>query len=127
MPTPHPAERLRVSIPAGRWGSRRVRVGECATVARAEDVYSRVNDDRGRGAFELEIPGVRSWVIGWELRPNNVWARGRLFLICPRCDTRATRLYAPLSELRPECRRCWGLTYESRARPVNKGVISGGS
>src|SRR4051812_24892109 len=30
-----------------------------------------------------------------EVRANAVWRRGRLFLICPRFERRATRLYIP--------------------------------
>ena len=118
-------ERLRVSVPAGRWGARRVRTDECACVLRAEELYARLlKDDRAdgpgaEGRVEVSIPAegrLRHWDLAWHLRPNRVWSRGRLFFRCPRCSCPAARLYAPVTELRPECRRCWGLTYESRAR-----------
>jgi hypothetical protein len=41
-------------------------------------------------------------------------ASGRLFLRCPKCGRLATRIYVPTAETPAACRRCWGLTYESR-------------
>ena len=32
----------------------------------------------------------------------------------PSCSRPATRIYVPTEDARPACRRCWGLTYESR-------------
>lgn len=42
-----------------------------------------------------------------------MWRYGRVFLCCPRCARAATRLYVPAENMRPACRRCWGLTYRS--------------
>jgi hypothetical protein len=41
---------------------------------------------------------------------------GRIFLVCPRCSRRVTRVYVPTSNADPRCRRCWGLSYESQKR-----------
>ena len=117
-----------VWCPSGRWGPRRVRVSECWAVLRAEDVYtSLLRDDparmtagvrsRVRGTLGWTLPGRRGTdTTEWELRPNAVWRFGRVFLRCPRCSRPATRLYVPTEDTRPACRRCWGLTYESRQR-----------
>src|SRR5262249_8465255 len=56
-----------------------------------------------------------SWTVEAELRANAVWRRGRLFLRCPKCERRATRLYVRVENLEPRCRRCWGLAYESQS------------
>jgi hypothetical protein len=57
----------------------------------------------------------RTVTVGWEVGPNKVWRFGRVFLRCPACTSRATRLYVPTSESpRAACRSCWGLTYASR-------------
>jgi hypothetical protein len=56
-----------------------------------------------------------SFDIAAEVRPNAVWRRGRLFLRCPACQRRATRLYVPREDLPPRCRRCWGLSYQSQS------------
>ena len=45
---------------------------------------------------------------------NAVWRRGRVFLTCPLCHGRCTRLYGPRNDSPLACRTCWGLTYESR-------------
>ena len=50
----------------------------------------------------------------WELRANAVWRHGRLFFRCPECTRLATRLYVPCEDAGAACRRCWGLTYDSR-------------
>jgi hypothetical protein len=50
-----------------------------------------------------------------EVVPNAVWRHGRVLLLCPLCDRRRTRLYSPSeNSIRPTCRVCLGLTYESR-------------
>jgi hypothetical protein len=108
-----------VCVPSGRWGSRRVRVEHCVTL-RAEIVYHQA-----LCAGEPLRPGSRlivtwkpddcSWQIDAEVVPNAVWRRGRLFLRCLRCGNRATRLYVPLENLQPRCRRCWGLNYASQS------------
>jgi hypothetical protein len=109
-----------VWVASGRWGPRRVRVTECWAVLKAEDVYtSLLRDDPNqarpgaRGSVEWRLPG-RSLSVAWELRENAVWRFGRLFLECPKCSRRATRIYVPSDNAWPACRRCWGLTYESR-------------
>jgi hypothetical protein len=109
-----------VSCPGGRWGRRRTRVGECSYVLKAEDCYTallRDDIDRvkpsARGEVTLTVSG-HQLAAGWEIRPNHVWRNGRLFLICPRCLHRCTRLYLPLPTSWLACRKCWGLTYASR-------------
>ena len=86
---------------------------------RAEDVYTVLLEDnssavrpgaKGRSTYTVE---GRQFAAGWEVRQNVVWRRGRVFLQCPRCDTRCTRLYLPLRDSWLACRRCWGLTYAS--------------
>ena len=104
----------------GRWGPRRVRTNECLAILRAEDWYTAILRDspgrlgpgsRGTGTARL---GKRDHTAEWETRPNAVWRRGRIFLVCPRCATRCTRLYMPSENAWLACRRCWGLTYASR-------------
>ena len=109
-------------VSSGRWGPRRARVTECWAVIKAEDIYTGLLRDNAararpgeRGSAGLSFPGRSGpeW-IKWELRPNAVWRFGRAFLRCPRCKGRVTRLYIPSETAHPACRRCWGLTYESR-------------
>ena len=114
---PHEAA---VSCPGGRWGRRRTRVTECWAVLRAEEVYTALlRDDASRvrpgatGTSTYTVEG-REFNASWEVRQNAVWKRGRVFLQCPRCDTRCTRLYLPLCDSWLACRRCWGLTYASQ-------------
>lgn len=105
---------------AGRWGPRRARVTECWAVLTAETVYTALlRDDPSKmkpgtsGELAWSLAGARRSV-EWELRPNVVWRFGRLFLRCPECERRATRLYLPREDSSFACRRCWGLTYETR-------------
>jgi hypothetical protein len=111
---------------SGRWGPRRVRVTECAAVFRAEELYDRivrarrVNPPGARGYMETSADAPE-WRLAFDGTANRQWTLGRLFYLCPRCASRATRLYAPTVEDRPECRRCWGLTYSSRLRTNYKG------
>lgn len=105
---------------SGRWGPRRVRVTQCWATLTAEAIYTELlRDDPAkmqpgrRGSLNWTLPGL-SLSLDWELRANAVWRFGRLFLRCPGCDRLATRIYVPAANLRPACRRCWGLTYESR-------------
>ena len=56
-----------------------------------------------------------AWNVTAEVRPNAVWRCGRLFLRCPRCTGRVTRVYLPTTDADPRCRLCWGLSYESRS------------
>jgi len=108
---------------SGRWGRRRARVSQCAAILAAELVYDRMVCDGstfGPGSQAMlswtPQPGSgQSWDIRAELLPNAVWRRGRLFLRCPHCEQRATRLYVPIAALEPRCRRCWGLSYESQS------------
>ena len=111
---------LRAWCGSGRWGYRRVRVSECAAVLTAEALYTQLLRTDGRqvrpgmcGQAEWTLGGA-SHRVGFELRPNAVWRFGRVFLRCPRCEARATRLYLPTLDARAECRRCWGLTYGAR-------------
>ena len=109
-----------VSCPDGRWGPKRRHVTQCWAMLRAEDCYTTVlRDDalrvtpgaRGEVSWSLKDRNLRA---SWEIRPNAVWRRGRLLLCCPRCARNCTRLYLPLPDSWLACRRCWGLTYESR-------------
>ena len=120
----------------GRWGPRRVRVGECPRTLRAEDLYTNLLRDNaaavvpGRaGEVTFSVAG-RSLTAAWEIRRNAVWRRGRVFLRCPRCGGRCTRLYLPRADAGLACRRCWGLTYTSRTRqnyndsPWGRGALA---
>jgi hypothetical protein len=117
-----PGEDAHAWSPSGRWGPKRVQVEQCFATLRAEDLYTRlIRDNRAKarpgaqGSLEWSLPG-RSLSCDWELRHNFVWRFGRLFLKCPRCDRRATRMYVPAADAGAACRRCWGLTYESQQR-----------
>ena len=66
-----------------------------------------------KGTSTYTVQG-RDFTACWEVRQNAVWRRGRVFLKCPRCERRCTRLYLPLATSWLACRRCWGLTYASR-------------
>src|SRR5687768_14370535 len=125
-----------VWCPGGRWGPRRTRVTECRAVLRAEDLYTELLKDKAdsvrpgaAGSFSCTIGG-RNHTAGWEIRQNAVWTRGRVFLRCPRCMLRCTRLYLPLETSYLACRRCWGLTYTSRTlqnyknTPWGRGVFA---
>lgn len=118
--------------PGGRWGPRRVRVTECYSSLRAEDLYTALLRDAAArvrpgaaGTATLTVQG-RSHVANWEVRQNAVWKRGRVFLLCPRCLSRCTRLYLPLETSWLACRRCWGLTYQSRTHRNYKNCLWGG-
>ena len=109
-----------VSCPDGRWGRRRTRTNECWAVLRAEDVYTSLLKRDARSVCPSAHGGATYAIEGhefsfqWEVRQNGVWRRGRVFLRCPRCSLRCTRLYMPLEDSWVACRRCWGLTYASR-------------
>ena len=92
---------------------------------------------KGDATVKAGSCGEVSWTLGgeafiaaWELRPNAIWRRGRLFLTCPRCESRCTRLYLPLPSSWLACRQCWGLTYSSRTllnykdSPWGRGVFA---
>jgi hypothetical protein len=82
---------------SGRWGRKRLCVSRCAHLMTAETVY-----DTALRQGTVLAPGSRlriSWGVEGreceavaEVRSNAVWRHGRLFLRCPRCDRRATRL-----------------------------------
>jgi len=120
-----------VYVREGRWGPRRLRVTECDGMITAEGVY----DSCVRVGLALR-PGFRAavvmpivttthgkkptvstttWLLSFEMLPNLIWRFGRLFLRCPRCDCRVTRLYVPILGQSPRCRRCWGLAYASQS------------
>ncbi len=116
---------------AGRWGRRRTRVTECWSVFRAEELYTALLKDNaasvrpgGQGSVRYTVEG-REVTASWEIRPNAVWRRGRVFLQCPRCSRRATRLYLPLADSWLACRTCWGLSYNSRALQNYKNSLWG--
>lgn len=116
---------------SGKWGRRRVRTSECWATIRAEDSYTAVTGS----TFPPEASKSRAqltWTIGarqlsgnCELVPNRIWRAGRLFLLCPRCARRCTRLYLPLESSWLACRQCWGLTYDSRAISNYKDTLWG--
>src|SRR4030095_13845482 len=116
---------------SGRWGPRRVRVTECCWILKAEAVYAaRRRDDAApvapgaRGTATYTVEG-RQFTASWEIRQNAVWRRGRVFLRCPRCCSRGTRLYVPTSESWLACPQCWGLTYPSRTLQNYKNSLWG--
>jgi hypothetical protein len=104
----------------GRWGPRRVRVTECLAVLTAEELYTRVLRDgvrhvrHGHRGDARWTVGTSVLLIAFELRANAVWRFGRLFLHCPTCGRRVTRMYVVTSAAPAMCRLCWGLTYSSR-------------
>lgn len=115
---------------AGRWGPRRAHVGESAAILAAELVYHQLICDgsrfgpgaRARLTWTPDAASTTSWDIEVEVVPHAVWRRGRLFLRCPACQQRATRLYVPIAGYEPRCRRCWGLNYASQSwsyKPVS--------
>ena len=107
----------------GRWGRRRARVEQCAVTIRAEVVYDRLIRDGvsfgpGWAASFTWVPSGAAghwWHVAAEVVPNAVWRRGRLFLRCQHCRRRATRLYVPVVDVEPRCRRCWGLNYQCQS------------
>lgn len=136
MSRPRLAANVAVCVPSGRWGRRRVRVSECEHVICAERVYSLIVSDTSRPlpAFDARVT-IRLTVDGRHLelfavrRPNTIWRCGRVFLICPICRMRRTRLYLPRAG-HPEsptvvvgCRTCLGLTYASRSLRNYRNVL----
>ncbi len=109
-------------VSTGRWGPRRVRIGECLAMLKAESVYTVILQTHP-GDIGPGLHGSVAWTVGEAthivaclVRPNAVWRHGRVFLTCPKCGGRVTRLYVPTTTASPACRRCWGLTYTSRTR-----------
>lgn len=99
-----------------RHGRRRARVEECAYTLRAEDVYSRYLADGATGdCVDLVFGDVTVRVL-FDVRPNAVWRHGRVFLRCPGCGRRCTRVYRSASMPVVRCRRCLGLVYGSQVR-----------
>lgn len=105
----------------GRGGRRRrARVEECASL-RAEHAY----DALLRDARSKLYPGARGelrWTnagrtrqVQWEVRANRLWRLGRVFLTCPACGRRTTRIYLASADAHSAaCRSCLGLSYASR-------------
>jgi len=95
-------------------------------VLRAEDVYTSLLRGPepvaagGHGKVTW-TPGARSFTADFEIHENRVWRHGRVFLRCSRCSRLATRLYVPTETAWLACRRCWGLTYQSRTQNNYKG------
>ena len=65
-----------VRIDSGRWGTRRVKVSECAAVIRAEDFYTELLAGRQAGARDAQgaagrltgfVPRCGEVTISWEL------------------------------------------------------------
>lgn len=96
----------------GRRGPRRPRVEESRHVVRAEDVYTRLLEKGGGEACHLALGDVWVW-FRVEVRPNAVWRHGRVFLVCPSCGGRRTRLYLPTAGAILACRMCFGMSYQS--------------
>jgi hypothetical protein len=92
------------------------------TLLLADDAARMRPGARGTSAYTAE---GREFSFGWEARQNAVWRRGRVFLRCPRCYRRCTRLYVPAEEFWLACRRCWGLTYPSRTLQNYKDSLWG--
>lgn len=109
-------------VSSGRWGPRRVRVSECVAVLKAEHVYDElllkgICRPGWRGTIWVDVHGGRpACPLVADVRPNAIWRAGRVFVRCPRCEYWATRLYVPVAGVDLRCRRCWGLSYESRSR-----------
>ena len=107
-------------VPSGRWGPRRVRTTECAGILAAEMLYHALVCDSvplrpgWSASLSCTVGAVEFSNIRAEVISNAVWRRGRLFLRCPACDRRATRLYVPIVNREHKCRRCWGLSYPSQ-------------
>ena len=111
-----------------------MRVGQCWAAMTAEHAYTALLREKARGAAPTEIgpgsagdmlwrlPSGRSVPLEWELRPNAVWRSGRAFLRCPACGRLATRIYIPAVDAPAACRRCRGLTYQSRQRENYRDV-----
>jgi hypothetical protein len=125
-----PRHELRVFASCQR-GRRRVRVTECWSVLRAEDLYTALIRDR-QGRTQPGARGTSTFTVGgrtlaapWEVRQNALWRFGRVFLRCERCALRCTRLYVPLETSDLACRRCWGLTYASRTLNNYKDSVWG--
>lgn len=105
---------------------------ECWSILGAEDIYTALlRHDASRvapgakGTSTYNVQG-RELSAAWEVRENAVWRHGRVFLLCPRCSLRCTRLYVPLSDANLGCRQCWGLTYGSRTLRNYKESLWGG-
>lgn len=116
-----------VSIPTGRWGRKRVRVTRADAILKAEDLYTDLlrRDPASvvpgaSGSVPWEAAGGR-FGTDYEIRENAVWRFGRVFLRCAVCGRLATRIYWFRGGVSPACRRCWGLTYESRQERNYKG------
>lgn len=92
----------------------------CETLTNQGTLYASLLRDG-----TLVIPGSRSTatflsdgqvtpstdLVAYEVVPNPIWRLGRIFLIGPDCENRATRLYMPLPGLTVRCRCCWGLSF----------------
>lgn len=97
---------------------------QCLAVLRAEVLYTELlRADPGavragrRGWLDWSMQGAErgaTFRVEFEVRANAVWRFGRVFLRCPRCGRLACRVYLPNVNTGLACRRCWGLTYESR-------------
>ncbi len=115
---------------SGRRGRRRVRVSQCYAL-RVEDVYTElvrqgVDLDPGWCRKVRITLGSRVFKIPLECRANRIWRIGRPFFQCPRCQYRCTRLYMPdVEDVGLECRRCWGLSYQSQQRNYKDRVPRG--
>lgn len=123
-----------VYVARGKFGRRRARVTECAAAIHAEQLYESLLRDDSRpfplpGTVVQGVFTVKDLSIPFkgEVTANYVWRLGRIFLLCPNCKGRCTRLYLPTLTLGgAACRRCLGLTYRSRTRRNYKARVVGG-
>jgi hypothetical protein len=81
---------------AGRRGPSRTRVTESAFTVTAEEIHTILLRDGGplepgwTGWVIATAEAGHSWRLGVSVTSNAVWRRGRVFLVCPRCDRWAT-------------------------------------
>lgn len=108
-------------------------------MARVEEAYTWLlkNGDLDERAprLTMHIPervmlavGSRTFYAEIVRRPSAIWRQGRIFYRGPKCGRRATRLYVPLEDSQPGCRRCWGHLETSLGTDIGNGncVSSGG-
>jgi len=109
-------------VAGGRWGPRRVRIGECAAALTAEDTFDVLLSEP-RVKMCVGAHGELLWRVAeqvlkleWALRANSFSRIGRLHLRCPACSRLVRRLYLAVAGMKTAaCRSCLGLSYVSRS------------